>query len=284
MEYRPFIYALFDPAEQGHMRYVGMAPSRAYRPYDHVKRAKKGIDDSHLMRWIKKIQAEGREPSVLILEELSEGTTRNFCGFVESCYIKSLREIGHKLTNENDGGWGGSNGPHSPETRVVMRERWTPERRVAQAERSRIQSTGVVRTEASRKKQSASSRGAVRSEETKTSQSIARKAAWERGAYNTEEYHKSLSDGRKGKGVGNKNAEGTVWSSESRAQQSASQKGNQNSLGFKRSDETRARQSASAKAAWAKRIAEGYVRSPEHCANISKAKLAASAAKQETSV
>jgi len=49
----------------------------------------------------------------MILEELPVGADMKFVGFVESCYVKSLRSIGHKLTNENDGGWGGSNGPHT---------------------------------------------------------------------------------------------------------------------------------------------------------------------------
>jgi hypothetical protein len=151
MEHQPFVYGLFDPAEAGHVRYVGMAPSNPSRPYQHAKRARKDLaDDSHLMRWIRKIQAEGREPSVMILEQLREETGRAFLGFVESCYIKSLREIGHRLTNENDGGWGGSNGPHTPESRVAMKTGWTLERRARQAEISRERQLGRKFTEEKR--------------------------------------------------------------------------------------------------------------------------------------
>ena len=119
----PFIYALVDPADSRHIRYVGMAASRFSRPFEHAKIARKTQKHSYLLHWIRSIQTEGREPSVLILEELSEGVSRKLLGFVESCYIRSLREIGHNLTNGTNGGDGGATftgRKHSVETRVLM--------------------------------------------------------------------------------------------------------------------------------------------------------------------
>ena len=121
---------------------------------------------------------------------------------------------------------------------------------------------------------------------------LARKAAWERGAYDTEEYRKSISLGNSGKKRTDETrallsksartrwdrqlAEGYVVSDEHRANNAAAQ------TGKKQSEETKIKRSLALKAAWAKRLADGYVFSDEHKANISKAKLAASAAKQET--
>jgi hypothetical protein len=84
-----------------------MAPAKANRPYRHAFEARRSSARvTHKINWIRKIQAEGREPAILILEELQPSTTREFVGFVEKCYIKSLREIGHRLTNSTDGGEG----------------------------------------------------------------------------------------------------------------------------------------------------------------------------------
>ena len=112
MSFRPFVYGLVDPLEPKHVRYVGMTTVSARRPRQHADNARNGsMVNPHLSNWIRKIQAEGREPVVLILEELSEDTSKKFTGFVEACYIKSLREIGHNLTNIADGGEHGSSSP-----------------------------------------------------------------------------------------------------------------------------------------------------------------------------
>lgn len=82
--FRPFVYGLIDPLEPGHVRYVGMASVRASRPNEHAYLARKGSNGNpHLMNWIRKIQSEGREPTFLVLEQLSEGATKKFLGFVE---------------------------------------------------------------------------------------------------------------------------------------------------------------------------------------------------------
>jgi len=115
----PFVYGLVDPLEPKHVRYVGMTRVRVSRPFDHSRLARNEIKHSHLFHWIRSLHAEGREPSILLLEELSENSSRWLLGFVEKCYIKSLREIGHRLTNVAEGGEGGNVGDytHSEESR-----------------------------------------------------------------------------------------------------------------------------------------------------------------------
>lgn len=268
MEHQPFVYGLYDPAEVGHIRYVGMAPSNPSRPYQHAKRAQKDLtDDSYLMHWIRKIQAEGREPSVMILEQLREGTGRKFLGFVESCYIKSLRQIGHRLTNENDGGWGGSNGPHSEETRAKMRAGWTPETRARVGAAAKERNTGTKLSEWTRAKQSKAHQGLVHSEETRLDIGAARRTAWDNATLEERAAHAAnVSAAKTGTTATDQTkeilsiaqtaawarrlAEGYTVSDQHRARNSAAQ------LGRKQSEETKAKRSASLKAAWARRKAQ----------------------------
>lgn len=115
MKSEPFIYGLFDAQDPGHVRYVGMAFSDT-RPFDHSRNARKGsLVNPHLMHWVRKLHREGREYSVLILEQLPADCRRSLVGFVETCYIDSLRRLGHKLTNVASGGDGGNTNGHTPE-------------------------------------------------------------------------------------------------------------------------------------------------------------------------
>lgn len=116
----PFIYGLVDPLEPGHVRYVGMARVKASRPYDHAKNARRSsTTNPHLMNWVRKLQAEEREYTCIVLETLPCGVSRGLLGFVERCYIKSLIEIGHKLTNATQGGEGGDTGI-TPAGRAIL--------------------------------------------------------------------------------------------------------------------------------------------------------------------
>lgn len=130
----PFIYGLVDPFEPDHIRYVGMA-MRERRPYEHATRAYQQRA-SHLVHWILKLHADGRNYQIRKLEELEPHTSRKFLGFVEQCYIASLRKIGHNLTNVHEGGLGGNTGAHTPEVRALISRTHTgrvfsPERCVA---------------------------------------------------------------------------------------------------------------------------------------------------------
>lgn len=106
-DFRPFVYGLVDPAEPKHVRYVGMA-MQSRRPYQHAINARKSAEHSHLFHWIRLLQSKGREPAVLILEELSRCSSRHFVGLIECMYIDSLRKIGHNLVNVAKGGFGGA--------------------------------------------------------------------------------------------------------------------------------------------------------------------------------
>lgn len=136
----PFVYGLVDPREPSHVRYVGMACARANRPYLHARQARRSPAATHKINWIRSLQAEGRDPVVIVLEQLCAGTSRDLVGFVEQCYIRSLRKIGHCLTNLTDGGEGAAN--PSAENRAAKRERATGNtysvgRRQPQEERDR---------------------------------------------------------------------------------------------------------------------------------------------------
>jgi hypothetical protein len=181
MNFKPFIYGLVDPFEPGHVRYVGMA-TQPRRPYEHAKEARKSTQQTHKLNWIRQVQAVGSEPSVLILEELPEGCDREFLGFVESCYIKSLREIGHKLTNGTDGGEGlvnpteevrarisaSTRAGQAPEDvrekmRVAARKRWEdPAERLRKSESAKAAMTAERRAVIS-----AANRGRVCSDKTR---------------------------------------------------------------------------------------------------------------------
>lgn len=257
MTYQPFVYGLFDPADVGHIRYVGMAPTTSKRPYQHASRARKDLtDDSHLLRWIRKIQTEGREPSVMILEQLFESTGRKFLGFVESCYVKSLRSIGHQLTNENDGGWGGSNGPHSEEVRAKMRAGWTVDGRARVGAAAKARNTGAKYPYVGR-----ITKGRQLSEKNRFSIGISRKRAWDNATPEERATHAAnISAGKTGQPGHPQTNEtrekisatltGRVMSPEWCAKNAAAQ------TGKKQSDETRAKRSRALRAAWARRKGE----------------------------
>jgi hypothetical protein len=122
----PFVYCLVDPAEPGHVRYVGMATRSVSRPAAHLTVAlrvsKKPNRPSHTTNWIRALIFDGREPEVRLLEQLPKGASAKLTGFVEQCYIQSLRSIGHDLTNTSAGGHGGFTTYHTSEARQRISE------------------------------------------------------------------------------------------------------------------------------------------------------------------
>lgn len=195
--FSPFVYGLVDPQDAGHVRYVGMARVTASRPYDHAKNARKGSTvNPHLMNWVRKLQTEGREYKHIVLEALSPDAPRELLGFVEKCYIKSLREVGHKLTNATIGGEGGDTGI-TPEGRESLRakargnqaflgRRHTEETKAAQSaaqkgiKKSESQVAGIVSGWKHRKRVAgwAPAAGLVHSDKTKAQMSASGKFAW----------------------------------------------------------------------------------------------------------
>ena len=121
----PYIYGLFDPREPGHIRYVGMTFSDS-RPVGHGTSVLSGKEKPcHKTHWIQKLFDEGTCYDVKILEQLPKHSSVHFVGLVERMYIKSLREIGHNLTNVSDGGQGGGIAKGSPQpegTRIALEQ------------------------------------------------------------------------------------------------------------------------------------------------------------------
>ena len=183
--FRPFIYALIDPAEPSHVRYVGLTLVNPRRPYDHVKEARKERGHSHLLHWIRLLLARGTEPAVLILEELPAGAGWNLVCFVEKCYIKSLREIGHRLTNVSAGG-DGNTSPCRQETKALLsamnKGKPSYERTDATRARNAAGNLGRVRSAEAREKNRLAHLGVVPSLE-----SIEKTAAANRGSKRTPE-------------------------------------------------------------------------------------------------
>lgn len=161
----PIVYGLVDPIAPGHVRYVGMAFRRS-RPTSHAKEARRNPKPTHKLNWIRSLQAEGRDPAVLVLEELPEGAAKTFVGFVESCYIKSLRNIGHDLTNGTDGGDGlinptpevrarisaGTKKGQTPKARLLMKEAALRRFAVPENRAERSRSAKAATTESTREK------------------------------------------------------------------------------------------------------------------------------------
>lgn len=258
----PFIYGLIDPLEPKHVRYVGMAGVDPSRPYHHAKNAKDiSAKASYLLNWIRTIQVEGREPEVIILEQCSDNISRELLGYVEKCYIKSLREIGHRLTNMTEGG-DGFRGSHTEETKKKMST-------------SRI---GMKASEEARQSMRAAQKiiGAARvgtklSEETKAKMSAS--AVGMLGQKHSEEAKAKMSAVKLGKKVSQETriklsavSKGLKRSEETKAKMSASQLGRVQSEETKSkikearakqvfSEDAKAKMRESAKASWAKRKA-----------------------------
>lgn len=116
--FRPFIYGLVDPLDPMHVRYVGMASVHPNRPFKHAQVARRANAMSSYQRsWVRNLQSHGREPAVLILEELPQHSSRQLLGLIERIYIDVLKRVGHRLTNMAEGGTGGNTGPISTDTR-----------------------------------------------------------------------------------------------------------------------------------------------------------------------
>ena len=254
--YHPFIYGLVDPDDIGHIRYVGMAPRHANRPYEHAAAARKERTlVTYQIKWVRKLQAEGRDYLVTILEEVPCGTTRVALGERETHWILTLREQGHRLTNLNDGGCGGFGGPHTAEACQNMKNGWTPEARALVGAASRERETGKKRSAESRAQQSANSRGRKLSQEAKDNIAAAKAKSWAEGKYDSPEYHKKLSDAAIAAvasghiiAVGHANL-GKHPTDDVRAQMSASQQARY------QSEENRVKTGLAAKTAWARRKA-----------------------------
>jgi hypothetical protein len=241
-EFRPFVYGLVDPREVGHVRYVGLA-MQSRRPFAHAKRARKeGENHSHVLNWIRSLQAEAIDYAVLILEELPAGSSRKFVGSIEKMYIASLRSLGHDLTNTTEGGDGFS-GRHRQESKEKARLAQIGKPKSAEhaaniSKGKKGISTGP-RTMESRANQSAAQMGHEVSVVTRKKIGDKR-----RGQAHTPETRETISKRLKGRKLAPEHAAAKhagQCTPEARARQRASH------LGRKASEESRAAQSAALK-------------------------------------
>lgn len=123
---KSFIYALIDPLCPDRIRYIGMTTRNPNRPTSHAKNARrKNAKLNYLVHWIRALQAEGREPAVIILEEFGEGTAIEVVCEAEMEFISVAKERGHELTNLTIGGDG------------VRGYKWTDEDKQRQSEITR---------------------------------------------------------------------------------------------------------------------------------------------------
>lgn len=106
MNFLPCIYALVDPLEPEHIRYIGKTRIKR-RPRSHEIEAKKCLwKDTYKLRWIRKLLLENRTYNVFFLEQFPEGTEDEILFSAEIRYIAEKKQLGHKLTNATDGGDG----------------------------------------------------------------------------------------------------------------------------------------------------------------------------------
>lgn len=95
------IYGLVDPTTN-QLRYVGKSTHPTKRLREHLgKRALRAR--THLTSWLRSLLAQGREPEVVILEDVSADDWQDD----EKFWIAYMKFLGCRLTNGTQGGEGG---------------------------------------------------------------------------------------------------------------------------------------------------------------------------------
>lgn len=97
-----YIYALVDPRESDHIRYVGKTEKLLRRRLTGHRHEARKQKNTHKCHFIRKLWAEGVEPEIipLAIVPLTEWE------FYEQRFIEGLENRGHKLTNAQPGGEG----------------------------------------------------------------------------------------------------------------------------------------------------------------------------------
>ena len=127
MNFKPCIYALVDPLELGHIRYIGLTTIER-RFEGHAKEARNFPDrQTHKLHWIRKLQSENRTYNIVRLEEFSIGVPEELLFIAEQYHIAQHKKDGHILTNTTDGGEGLLNPSLEirDKIRTAQKIRWT---------------------------------------------------------------------------------------------------------------------------------------------------------------
>lgn len=92
-----FIYALIDPLDND-IRYIGKTNNVKRRLMRHIQDSK--FLDSYKDRWVRFLKKEGRNPEIIIIDEVLV----NDWVISEQYWISQFKSWGFKLTNGTDGG------------------------------------------------------------------------------------------------------------------------------------------------------------------------------------
>lgn len=93
------IYALFDPREVDHVRYIGKAEDLDRRLRQHIQAALNRNVERRCYDWIRDLDQDGVCPGIRIVRSVDLGEWVN----AEREEILRHRELGHELTNATDG-------------------------------------------------------------------------------------------------------------------------------------------------------------------------------------
>jgi hypothetical protein len=207
------VYALIAKSAPDEMRYIGKTcdhtPDR--RLYGHVYDAKNTSSMTYKCNWIRKVLRLGDEVLVIVLES---NLTEKQSFQRETFLIDYYKTLGHRLTNQTDGGEGASGWVHTEETK----------RKISAGNR------GKVLSEETKRKISIGNQGRVMSEEHKAMLlSVNRGNTYSKGRIPSEETKEKIRI----KQLGNTYALGSKHSKESKL------KNREYALGRKQSQETK---------------------------------------------
>lgn len=96
-----FIYALCEPGTRS-IRYIGKTNTPKKRLKQHWYESVKKT--SYLGNWLRSLKSKGTRPELIILREVPMESWQGY----ERRYIRVCFSLGIRLTNGNDGGWGGN--------------------------------------------------------------------------------------------------------------------------------------------------------------------------------
>lgn len=97
-----YVYALFDPRQPLHVRYVGKTTDMVSRLQNHISQAKREAG-CHRLLWMRKLLTAGVLPCQRLLEMVEGASWQE----AERRWIRDLRAAGHDLVNGTNGGEGG---------------------------------------------------------------------------------------------------------------------------------------------------------------------------------